>query len=166
MLTIVSDSAGRESSSSGSSVIDKLVREGARRMLAEALQAEVDAYIARFAGDRDQKGHRLVVAQRLAQAARGTHQRGRCRSAGSRGSTTSASTRIPLSGSGSPRRSCRHQDVVSERPPLGGTFPLRAWLLNGCENLHPLPTGARFNSPTPNAAIRHAHLHSIHGRSR
>jgi hypothetical protein len=31
------------------------------RMLAEALQAEVDAYIARFAGERDENGHRLVV---------------------------------------------------------------------------------------------------------
>ena len=29
-----------------SSLIDEIVREGARRMLAEALQAEVDAYIA------------------------------------------------------------------------------------------------------------------------
>ena len=30
-------------------------------MLAEALQAEVDAYIARFADDRDENGRRLVV---------------------------------------------------------------------------------------------------------
>jgi hypothetical protein len=30
----------------GSALIDELVREGARRMLAEALQAEVDDYIA------------------------------------------------------------------------------------------------------------------------
>jgi transposase-like protein len=30
-------------------------------MLAEALQAEVDAYIARFAGERDENGRRLVV---------------------------------------------------------------------------------------------------------
>ena len=42
-------------------MIDELVREGARRMLAEALQAEVEAYIARFAGERDENGHRLVV---------------------------------------------------------------------------------------------------------
>jgi transposase-like protein len=42
-------------------LIDEIVREGARRMLAEALQAEVDAYIARFAGERDERGHRLVV---------------------------------------------------------------------------------------------------------
>ena len=44
-----------------SSVIDELVREGARRMLAEALRAEVDAYIARFVDVCDEKGHRLVV---------------------------------------------------------------------------------------------------------
>ena len=30
-------------------------------MLAEALQAEVDAYIARFADERDEHGRRLVV---------------------------------------------------------------------------------------------------------
>ena len=45
----------------GRSLIDELVREGARRMLAEALQAEVDDYIARFAGERDENGRRLVV---------------------------------------------------------------------------------------------------------
>jgi transposase-like protein len=42
-------------------LIDELVREGARRMLAEALKAEVDAYIAAFADERDEDGHRLVV---------------------------------------------------------------------------------------------------------
>ncbi|MFD2422655.1 IS256 family transposase [Amycolatopsis pigmentata] len=65
MLTVVPDPAagddGRAVGSSGSSLIDEIVREGARRMLAEALQAEVDAYIARFAGERDERGHRLVV---------------------------------------------------------------------------------------------------------
>ena len=50
--------AGRDGSSS---LIDEIVREGARRMLAEALQAEVDAYVARFAGERDDDGRRLVV---------------------------------------------------------------------------------------------------------
>jgi transposase-like protein len=43
------------------SLIDEIVREGARRILAEALQAEVDAYIARFADERDENGRRLVV---------------------------------------------------------------------------------------------------------
>ena len=45
----------------GWSLIDEIVREGARRMLAEALQAEVDAYIAQFTGERDEHGRRLVV---------------------------------------------------------------------------------------------------------
>jgi hypothetical protein len=48
-------------------LIDEIVREGARRMLAEALQAEVDAYIAAFRDERDENGHRLVVRN-------GTHQ--------------------------------------------------------------------------------------------
>ena len=61
MLTVVSDSADRDGSAAASSVLDELVREGARRMLAEALQAEVDAYIARFADVRGKKGHQLVV---------------------------------------------------------------------------------------------------------
>jgi transposase-like protein len=65
MLTVVSDSADRDGSAaaapSGSSLIDELVREGAQRMLAEALQAEVDAYCARFADERDENGRRLVV---------------------------------------------------------------------------------------------------------
>ena len=43
------------------SLIDEIVREGARRMLAEALRAEVDAYIAAFAAERDEDGRRLVV---------------------------------------------------------------------------------------------------------
>ncbi|MBX6169740.1 MAG: IS256 family transposase [Thermobispora bispora] len=42
-------------------MIDQIVREGARRMLAAALQAEVDAYIAAFADQRDDDGRRLVV---------------------------------------------------------------------------------------------------------
>ena len=49
--------AGKDSSS----LIDEIVREGARRMLAEALQAEVDAYIAAHAAERDENGRRLVV---------------------------------------------------------------------------------------------------------
>jgi transposase-like protein len=46
---------------SSASLIDQIVREGARKMLAAALQAEVDAYIAAFAGECDERGRRLVV---------------------------------------------------------------------------------------------------------
>jgi transposase-like protein len=71
VLTVVSDGSDglddrADSAAAGpitgsSSLIDQIVREGARRMLAEALQAEVDAYIARFAHERDERGRRLVV---------------------------------------------------------------------------------------------------------
>ena len=56
MLTVVpGDGSGHESGKGGSpSLIDEIVREGARRMLAEALQAEVDAYIAQFTAERDE----------------------------------------------------------------------------------------------------------------
>jgi putative transposase len=43
------------------SPIDEIVREGARRMLAAALQAEVAAYIEQFADELDADGRRLVV---------------------------------------------------------------------------------------------------------
>ena len=44
-----------------STTLDELVAEGARRMLAAALEAEVEAYIASFTGEVDDQGHRLVV---------------------------------------------------------------------------------------------------------
>jgi transposase-like protein len=63
MFTVVpgagSGHEGRKDSSS--SLIDEIVREGARRMLAEALQAEVEAYIAQFAAERGEDCRRLVV---------------------------------------------------------------------------------------------------------
>jgi Transposase, Mutator family len=65
MLTVVPGPASgdedRPTASDSSSLIDLIVREGARRMLAEALQAEVDAYIAAYTDQRDEHGHRLVV---------------------------------------------------------------------------------------------------------
>jgi transposase-like protein len=60
MLTVVPDPAGRDGSAP-SSLIDEIVREGARRMLAEALQAEIDAYVSQLSGERDENGRRLVV---------------------------------------------------------------------------------------------------------
>jgi transposase-like protein len=42
-------------------LIDEIVREGARTMLAAALQAEVDDYVARHVDERDESGRRLVV---------------------------------------------------------------------------------------------------------
>jgi transposase-like protein len=45
----------------GGSLLDELVRDGARQMLAAALQAEVAAYVEAFAEQVDEAGHRLVV---------------------------------------------------------------------------------------------------------
>lgn len=56
MLSMVPDD-GREDLAAG---LDEIVREGARRMLAEALEAEVEAYIAGHAQQRDEAGRRLV----------------------------------------------------------------------------------------------------------
>jgi transposase-like protein len=44
-----------------STTLDELVAEGARRMLAVALETEVHAYVTSFADERDDQGHRLVV---------------------------------------------------------------------------------------------------------
>jgi putative transposase len=41
--------------------LDDLAREGARRMIAAALRAEADEYVARFADELDEDAHRLVV---------------------------------------------------------------------------------------------------------
>jgi transposase-like protein len=41
--------------------LDDLAREGARRMLAAALEAEMAAYIERFKGVRDEEGRAMVV---------------------------------------------------------------------------------------------------------
>jgi putative transposase len=42
-------------------LLDEIAREGARRMLIEALKAEADDYIERHRRERDQQGHALVV---------------------------------------------------------------------------------------------------------
>jgi transposase-like protein len=50
-----------DGSTPNGSLIDEIVREGARRMLAAALEAEVNAYIAELSDQRDEDGRRLVV---------------------------------------------------------------------------------------------------------
>ncbi|MET9921568.1 IS256 family transposase [Streptomyces sp. NPDC006435] len=57
MLTVVSE----DGTTPYGSLIDEIVREGARRMLAAALEAEVNSYIAELADQRDDSGRRLVV---------------------------------------------------------------------------------------------------------
>jgi len=60
MLKVVHD-ASASNEAAGGSLLDEIVRDGARQMLAAALQAEVAAYIEAFAGELDENGHRLVV---------------------------------------------------------------------------------------------------------
>jgi len=57
MLSVVTDEAARSELTMS---LDALAREGARTMLAAALEAEVDAYIAAFAEQVGEHGHRLV----------------------------------------------------------------------------------------------------------
>lgn len=57
MLTVVNE----DGTTRGGSLIDEIVRDGARRMPAAALEAEVNAYIAELADQRDEAGRRLVV---------------------------------------------------------------------------------------------------------
>jgi putative transposase len=48
-------------STASSSLLDEIVRDGARQMLAAALQAEVAAYIGAHVDEVDEHGWRLVV---------------------------------------------------------------------------------------------------------
>jgi transposase-like protein len=62
MLTVVPDVAGAlQADGQPPSLIDQIVRDGARQMLAAALQAEVAAYIGQLSDVRDENGRRMVV---------------------------------------------------------------------------------------------------------
>lgn len=58
MWSVVADEGARAELRTG---LDEIVREGARRMLAAALEAEADAYVEALVGEIDERGHRLVV---------------------------------------------------------------------------------------------------------
>lgn len=60
MLKVVAD-AGELQAGDVSLTLDEIAREGARRMLAAALEAEVAAYLERYRDERDERGHALVV---------------------------------------------------------------------------------------------------------
>ncbi|GHG25106.1 hypothetical protein ACFFSH_05690 [Streptomyces filamentosus] len=57
MLSVVNEDVTTQSGS----LIDDIAHEGARRMLAGALEAEVNPYIAELVGERAEAGRRLVV---------------------------------------------------------------------------------------------------------
>jgi transposase-like protein len=58
MLRVVTDESTR---GEPASTLDEICREGARRMLAAALEAEADAYITALVGELDEQDRRLVV---------------------------------------------------------------------------------------------------------
>jgi putative transposase len=58
MLSVVVDEAAQADLRMD---LDGLAREGARRMLAAALEAEVDDYLVAYAAECDEAGRRLVV---------------------------------------------------------------------------------------------------------
>ena len=51
----------REEEVLGEICLDEIARRGAEKMLAAALKAEADQYVERLSGERDEKGHALVV---------------------------------------------------------------------------------------------------------
>jgi transposase-like protein len=71
MLKVVKDGSGEQAGELALN-LDDLAREGARRMLAAALEAEASAYVERFSDQRDVDGHALVVRNGKARARRVT----------------------------------------------------------------------------------------------
>ena len=67
MFKVVHETEGCENTT-GASLLDVLVRDGARTMLAAALRAEVAAYVEAHADEVDDAGHRLVVRNGYHQA--------------------------------------------------------------------------------------------------
>ncbi len=65
MLSVVNDETAV---ADGRSMLDEICREGAKQMLAAALEAEVDAYRAELTAERDENGRRLVTRNGHARA--------------------------------------------------------------------------------------------------
>ncbi|MEV7346775.1 IS256 family transposase [Streptomyces sp. NPDC093544] len=72
MLTVVNE----DGTTPHGSLIDEIVREGARRMLAAALEAEVNACISELADQQDDSGRRLVVRNSFHQSRKVTTSAG------------------------------------------------------------------------------------------
>jgi hypothetical protein len=58
LLSVVADETARVELRGD---LDGLARDGARRMLAAALEVEVEDYLAAYAAEPDERGRRLVV---------------------------------------------------------------------------------------------------------
>ncbi len=135
MLNVIPDSPVHDGSDvpialagPSSWVIDEIVREGARRMLAEALQAEVAAYIARFADERDENGCRLVVRNGYHEPREVTTAAGAVQVHAPRVNDKRIDPETGVSGSGSRRRSCRR----GRSRPRGWSRCCRSCTCTGC----------------------------------
>jgi putative transposase len=117
MLSVVADETARGELRGD---LDELAREGARRMLAATLEAEVDDYLAAHAAERDEAGRRLVVRNGHARERAVTTAAGAIPVA-RRGWTIAGSIRrpagvpLPL---GDPAARCRKSPKVAEVLPL------------------------------------------------
>ncbi len=81
--------------------LDEIARQGARRMLAEALEAEVEAYLERAKEERHERGRALVVRNGYEpESGRSSWGRG-ARSSKLPGFTTGGWTRLRASAKGS-----------------------------------------------------------------
>src|SRR5580692_5693212 len=65
MLSVVNDEGAV---ADGRSMLDEICREGAQKMLAAALEAEVEVYVADLLGERTDDGRRLVTRNGHARA--------------------------------------------------------------------------------------------------
>lgn len=65
MLRVLTDDDARAEMLAG---LDEIVRDGARRMLAVAVESEADGYVAAFVDELDDRGHRLVTRNGHAEA--------------------------------------------------------------------------------------------------
>jgi transposase-like protein len=61
MLELITAKTDEAETRLGEATLDELARVGAQRMIATALQLEVNEYLARYRGERDAAGHALVV---------------------------------------------------------------------------------------------------------
>ena len=103
MLRVVSEESTRGELAS---TLDEICREGARRMLAAALEQEAGEYVAALPGELDERGRRLVSRNGHARPRTITTAAGAVEIRAPRG-TTAASMRARDSASGFARRSCR-----------------------------------------------------------
>ncbi|HSH75300.1 MAG TPA: IS256 family transposase, partial [Longimicrobiales bacterium] len=61
MLKVLGDERTSQEGGELALGLDELARQGAQRMIAAALDEEVEAYLGRHRGERDERGHALVV---------------------------------------------------------------------------------------------------------